>query len=43
MKLFTYRYKSAITGRFVSEAYAKAHKSTTFRARIWFWQKAPDL
>lgn len=29
-----YRYRSAITGRYVSAAYAKANPTTTVRERI---------
>jgi hypothetical protein len=29
-----YRYRSAVWGRFVSEAYAKAHPRTTVRERV---------
>lgn len=29
-----YRYRSAITGRYVSAAYAKKHPSTTVRERV---------
>lgn len=29
-----YRYRSAITGGFVTEAYAKRHPKTTVRERI---------
>ncbi len=30
-----YVYKSAKTGEFVTEAYAKAHPATTVREKIW--------
>lgn len=29
-----YRYRSAVTGRFVSRAYALLHPDTTFRQRV---------
>lgn len=29
-----YRYRSAITGRIVSKAYAEAHPETTIRERV---------
>lgn len=40
-KLFRYAYKSAVTGKFVTYEYARLHPAETFRARLWFWQKAP--
>ena len=43
MKLFHYAFKSAVTGRFVTAEYAKAHPAETFRARIWFWQKKENF
>lgn len=30
----TYRYKSAVTGRWVSKAYAEANPDTTIRERV---------
>ena len=33
-KRATYRYRSAITGRYVSAAYAKRHPTTTVRERV---------
>jgi hypothetical protein len=39
LKLYRYAYRSAITGEFVTEQFAKAHPASTIRQRIWFWQR----
>lgn len=39
IRLYRYVYRSAIDGRFVSEEYARANPETTFRQRVWRWQR----
>lgn len=38
-KLYSYRFRSSETGKFVSRAYAKANPKTTIRQRFWRWEK----
>jgi hypothetical protein len=33
--MWKYIYKSAVTGRIVTAAYAKSHPKTTYRERVW--------
>lgn len=34
---YYFKYRSAITGEFVSEQFAKKHKKTTVRERVKIW------
>ncbi len=34
MGYYIYKFKSAITGQWVTEAYAKAHPNTTIKIRV---------
>lgn len=39
IRLYRYVYRSAIDGRFVSAVEAMLNPETTFRQRVWRWQR----